>query len=153
MRWNMGTIEVDTDLDRIDFDVVNTFLAQSYWADSRPAEKNIAGWKRSQTVFGVYDAAENGRQVGGARVVGDAATFGWLADVFILPTHQSRGIGKFLMQCILEEPDCANLGRFILGTRDAHGLYEQYGWIPLSVPDRWMERVTEPNSCLQPETA
>lgn len=150
MKWTLENFEVFTDISRIDFDVVNGVLATAYWSEHRTAERNIQGWRASQVVFGLYDTAKDGRQVGGARVVGDGVSFGWLADVFVVPEYQGRGLGKFLISCVVDEPSCQAVGRLLLGTRDAHGLYEQHGWIPLQAPDRWMERITEGVSCLPP---
>lgn len=95
--------------------------------------------------FGVYHA-ENGRenQVGFARVISDLTTFAYLADVFILPAYQGRGLGKWLIQCILAHPDLQQLRRWTLYTKDAHGLYAQFGFVVEPQPERHM--VFRPNS-------
>src|SRR5207247_1236169 len=87
--------------------------------------------------FGVYRGRE---QVGFARVITDKATFAYIGDVYILADHRSRGLSKWLMQTIVEQPDMQKLRRWLLATKDAHGLYEQYGFAALVHPDRWMER-------------
>jgi GNAT superfamily N-acetyltransferase len=139
LHWKYDRYEIDTDPNRLDFQVIHGFLQTSYWAAGRPLEEVVTGWRNSQTVFGVYESI-GGAQVGGARVVGDKATFGWLADVFILPAHRGIGLGKFLIACVVEEPSVHATKRLVLGTRDAHELYKQYGWQPLAYPERWMMR-------------
>jgi len=88
--------------------------------------------------FGVYKGSE---QIGFARVVTDYATFAWLADVFVLPEFRGQGLGKWLIGVIVvDHPRLLGLRRWILGTKDAHGLYAQYGFTPLQAPERFMER-------------
>ena len=86
--------------------------------------------------FGVFDGPE---QIGFARVVTDRATFAYLADVYILEPHRGRGLGKRLVETILAHEDLQGLRRFMLATRDAHGLYAAFGFHPLSKPERLME--------------
>ena len=78
-------------------------------------------------------------QIGFARLITDKATFAYLADVFVLETHRGKGLGKWLMQIIQEHPDVQNLRRWLLTTKDAHGLYEQAGWT--QVPDDYVYRL------------
>jgi len=87
--------------------------------------------------FGVYDGS--GAQVGFARVVTDFATLAYLGDVFVLETHRGRGLSKFMMESIMRHPALQGLRRWILLTRDAHGLYQQFGFTPLKSADRYME--------------
>lgn len=87
--------------------------------------------------FGVY---EDAAQIGFARVATDYVGFAWLADVFVLPSQCGRGISKRLMRFVLDHPDLQTLRRFMLATRDAHGLYQKFGFTPLTHPDRYMER-------------
>lgn len=144
MKWNHNHFEIDTDRDRIDHDRVLAYLKTTYWAGDRSAEEIRGAWDNTLVVFGVYDAAAENLQIGCARVVTDTRTFGWLADVFIDPQYQGRGLGKFLVQCILEHPDCSSLRLFVLGTRDAHGLYAQFGWGAPDYPERFMLRCSQP---------
>jgi GNAT superfamily N-acetyltransferase len=88
--------------------------------------------------FGVYATAAG--QVGFARVVTDGATFAYLADVFVVPAERGRGLGKWLMSVIVAHPDLQDLRRWLLATRDAHALYAGFGFTPLKVPERFMER-------------
>lgn len=127
-------LEISTDPARIDLDVVYGFLSTSYWAQARPreaVERSIA----NSIPFGAYTG---GRQVAFARVVTDRAVFGYLADVFVLPEFRGRGISKVLMRAILAHPDLATVTIILLRTRDAHGLYAQFGFEPLPNPDETM---------------
>ncbi len=128
--------EISTDPSRIDIDTVERFLGASYWASQRPRSK-IARSIETSIVFGVY---ENVRQIGFARVVTDRVDFAWLCDVWIDSEFRGHGIGKWLMETVLSHPDLQNLRRWILATKDAHGLYEQFGFVPLGDPKVWMER-------------
>ncbi len=76
-----------------------------------------------------------------ARVVTDYATFAYLCDVFVLESHQGKGLGVWLMQCVIEHPELQGLRRWHLLTRDAHTLYREVGFKPLSQPERHMELV------------
>jgi len=89
--------------------------------------------------FGVYSTTEG--QVGFARVITDRATFAYLADVFVIEAHRSKGLSKLLMQAIMAHPELQGLRRWLLATWDAHGLYAQFGFKPLEKPERIMERV------------
>jgi GNAT superfamily N-acetyltransferase len=116
--------------------VIHTYLSRnSYWAQNIPlstVEASIAG----SVCFGIYT---EGRQIGFARVISDLASFGYLADVFILEEHRGKGLSKALMSFILEYAPFKKLRRFMLATKDAHGLYKQFGFSPLAEPDRFME--------------
>ncbi len=88
--------------------------------------------------FGVY---LHDKQIGFARMITDKATFGYLADVFILPEHRGKGLSKWLIATIHAHPELQGLRRWMLGTKDAHGLYKQFGWMPLpeEVVPRFMQ--------------
>jgi GNAT superfamily N-acetyltransferase len=127
---------ISTDKSRLDVPAIHDFLTNSsYWARNVPlstVQKSI----ENSLCFGIY-AGET--QVGFARVITDYAVFAYLADVFILEAHRGRGLGKWLIACIVSHPELQNLRRWILATKDAHGLYAQYGFNPLSKPERFME--------------
>jgi GNAT superfamily N-acetyltransferase len=127
-------LEISTDPTRIDLDVVYGFLSTSYWAEKRTrqvVERSIA----NSIPFGAYSA---GRQVAFARVVTDRAVFAYLADVFVVREFRGRGISKALMRAILAHPDLAGVTMILLRTRDAHGLYAQFGFETLPDPDETM---------------
>ena len=130
-----GEFLVTTDPARLDLDLIHGYLVRSYWAEGIPreiVERSIA----NSLCFGLYDAES---QVGFARVITDYATFAYLADVFVVESHRGLALSKFLMDCIIKHPQLQRLRRWTLATRDAHGLYEQFGFKPLSKPDRFME--------------
>jgi GNAT superfamily N-acetyltransferase len=132
----MGACFVTTDPARVDREMVYGFLSQSYWSKGIPPEvfeRSIA----NSLCFSLYD---DHQQVGFARVVTDRATFAYLADVFVLPTHRGRGLSRLLMDAIVGHPELQGLRRWVLATRDAHGLYARYGFTPLAHADLFMER-------------
>ena len=129
-------ITISTDPTRLDLDVIHGFLKTAYWCEGLPREVSERAIRHS-LCFGLYDA---GRQVGFARVITDRATYAYLADVFVLESHRGRGLSKRLMQAIVAHPDLQGLRRWSLLTRDAHGLYAQFGFRQLSQPERHMER-------------
>ena len=130
-------LTISTDPARLDLEAVCKFLAQSYWAATR-SRATVARSLQHSLTFGVYDGD---RQVGMARLVTDYATFAWLCDVFVEEGYRGRGIGKWLMEAIQAHPDLQTLKRWLLVTRDAHGLYSQYGFTGLQSPERWMEKL------------
>lgn len=127
--------DVSADKQRLDVATIHEYLTQSYWSPGVPraiVERAIEG----SLCFGVF---LQGKQVGFARVVTDQATFAYLADVFILKPHRGKGLSKRLMQFIFAHPDLQELRRFMLATKDAHGLYKQFGFTELSNPAHFME--------------
>ncbi len=120
---------------RLDLAAIHGYLAASYWAPGLPLDvlrRAIAG----SVCLGVYRGTE---QVGFARVITDRATFAYLCDVFVLDAHRGRGLGAWLVQAAAAHPDLQGLRRWVLVTRDAHGLYERFGFRPLARPDGYME--------------
>lgn len=128
---------ISTDPARLDIDVIANMLTRAYWAQGRTREVIVRYIQHSLT-FGMYDGD---RQIGLARVVTDYTTFAWLCDVFIHEDYRGHGLGKWLMETIHAHPDLQGLRRWILATRDAHGLYKEFGWTPLATPERWMEKL------------
>ena len=128
--------EVSCDQGRIDVTLVHDFLRDSYWAEGRSRE-TVERSIRNSLCFGVYAAQ---KQIAFARVITDRAVFAYLADVFVIPDFRGRGVSKLLMRVILAHPDLQNLRSFVLGTRDAHGLYSQFGFGPVREPERLMAR-------------
>ena len=126
--------EISTDPARLDLDLIHQSLQTSYWAKGR-ARSVVERAFRNSLCFGVYRGAQ---QVAWARVVSDRAVFAYLMDVFVLPEFRGQGISKALMRVILAHPELQNLRVFLLATADAHGLYQQFGFEPLTEPERWM---------------
>jgi GNAT superfamily N-acetyltransferase len=119
---------ISTDKELLNIELIHDYLSQqSYWASNIPkavVEKSIA----NSLCFGIYHTAA---QIGFARLITDMATFAYLADVFIVPAYRGKGLSKWLMETIHAHPELQNLRRWVLGTRDAHGLYAQFGWTML----------------------
>lgn len=127
--------EISTDPARLDINVIHAFLTRSYWAEGVPREVVQRSILHS-LCFGAYRGKD---QVGFARVISDHATYAYIADVFVLEEYRGRGIGKLIMQCIMSHPELQRLRRWSLLTRDAHGLYRQFGFTDPKVPERAME--------------
>lgn len=132
----ISNYRISTHKEELDFRVIHEFIGQSYWASGIPKDVLETAIANS-LCFGVFHNA--GEQVGFARMVTDKATFAYLADVFILEPHRGKGLSKWLMQTILAHPDLQGLRRMALATRDAHTLYEQFGFRPLANPQTFME--------------
>ena len=126
---------ISTDPARLDISMIHQYLAEeSYWAKKIPVgvvQKSIA----NSFCFGVY---HHDKQIGLARLVTDKATFAYLCDVFILEEHRGKGLSKWLLTTIHAHPDMQGLRRWMLGTKDAHGLYAQFGWT--SLPEEQVSR-------------
>ena len=130
-----GGYLISTDPTRLDLDVIHGFLSRAYWCEDVPRsilERAI----QNSLCFGVY---AKGHQVGFARVITDRATFAYLADVFVLESHRRLGLSKQMMEAIKSHPDLQGLRRWSLASRDAHGLYSQFGFTALQMPERHME--------------
>jgi len=135
MEWTKEVFSISTDKSKIDIAYVHRFLSSSYWAENIPpdvVQRSISG----SLCFGVY---EREKQIGFARVITDEATFAYLADVFIDDAYRGKGLSKWLMEIIVAYPTLQGLRRFMLATRDAHGLYRQAGFSELTHADRWMQ--------------
>jgi GNAT superfamily N-acetyltransferase len=135
-EYRKGDFLVSTDRSKLDIDGIHEFLTNCYWAKGIPKETVLRSIANS-LCFGVYGG---GKQVGFARVVSDFATYAYIGDVFVVEVFRGHGLGKWLMECIVAHPFLHGLRRWTLATRDAHGLYAQFGFTPLQAPDRWMER-------------
>lgn len=126
---------VSDDRNRLDLTAIHDFLSNSYWSPGIPIEvvkRAIEG----SICFGLY---HSNAQIGFARVVTDRATFAYVCDVYVLDSYRGRGLGRWLMEVVLSHPDLQGLRRSVLVTRDAHGLYEQFGFRPLARPEGYME--------------
>jgi GNAT superfamily N-acetyltransferase len=135
VEWLRGAFSISTDPERLDRSLIHEFLRGSYWArgiDRGTVDRSIEG----ALCFGVYEGAA---QVGFARVITDRATFAYVADVFVLDSHRGHGLGIWLMEAVRAHPELQGLRRWILMTRDAHGLYEKTGFRQIEDPARCME--------------
>ena len=135
MQWTKDDFSITTDKALVDVDYVHQFLSQSYWAENIPMEvvqRSIEG----SLCFSLFHKQQ---QIGFARVITDEATFAYLCDVFVDEKWRGKGLSKWLMKTIMEYPGLQSLRRFALITRDAHGLYRQFGFEPINNADRWMQ--------------
>jgi GNAT superfamily N-acetyltransferase len=136
-EWHRGEYYISTDKSRLDLAVIHNFLTTSYWAAGIPIETMKKSLEHSLN-FGVY---EEGKQVGFARVITDYATFAYIGDVFILEGYRGQGLSKWLMQVIADHAELQDLRRWVLLTRDAHGLYRKTGFMEPVNPERYMEKI------------
>ena len=130
-----GQFSISTDPARLDVQAIHAYLSRSYWCEGVPIEI-VAKSIESSLCFGLFDGS---RQIGLARVITDKTTFAYLCDVYVLEEYRGQGLGKWLMEAVCSHPDLQNLRRFALVTRDAHGLYEKFGFTALKEPSRHME--------------
>jgi len=134
---HLSEYTITTDRSRLDVAAIHAFLTRSYWSPGVPlavVERAIA----NSLSFGILRGEE---QVGFARVITDKATFAYLADVYVLEPHRGKGLSKRLIEAIQAHEDLQGLRRFMLVTKDAHGLYAQFGFKELAHPSRMMEKV------------
>ena len=132
----MSGCEISLDRTRLQLDVIHGFLTESYWSKGISKEL-VARAIEGSLCVGAY--GPDGRQVGFARLVTDRATFGYLADVFVLPEHRGKGLSTAMVEALLELPEVQGMRRLVLVTRDAHGVYAKLGFTPLANPQGYME--------------
>jgi GNAT superfamily N-acetyltransferase len=146
-EWRRGEYLISTDQARLDIVAIHDYLSNSsYWAQGRSLETVRRSIEHS-LAFGLYSGEQ---QIGFARVITDYATFAWLADVFVLDQFRGQGLGKWLIDVIIEHPGLQGFRRWVLATKDAHELYRRVGFIELARPERWMER-PDPNMQESPD--
>ncbi len=134
----MATFRVTSDPNDLDINLTYSFISNTYWAKNIPFETFEKSIKNS-LIFGAYD--QQGQQVGFARVITDKATFAYLGDVFVLEHCRGQGVSKLIMQAVCAHPDLQGLRRFMLATRDAHGLYAQFGFEQVVDSQSLMQRL------------
>lgn len=139
----MSPYEISTDPARLDLRAIHAFLAGTYWSPGIPLATVGRAIKNSVCVGAYID----GQQIGFARMVTDKATFAYLADVYVLEEHRGHGLSKRMLEVLLNLPELQGLRRMMLATRDAHALYEKFGFTPLATPARFME-LHNPNAYL-----
>jgi GNAT superfamily N-acetyltransferase len=133
-----GEFLVSTDPARLNLDAVYAYLSRAYWCEGIPRQTVERALRQSLC----FSLLEGERQIGLVRVITDYTTFAYLCDVYVLESHQGRGLGTWMMQCVVEHPELQGLRRWHLTTRDAHALYHKVGFVPLSKPERHMEVFT-----------
>lgn len=126
-EWTRGEYTISTDRSRLDLTTIHTYLSErSYWARGRSRERVERSIEHSLP-FGLYRGDE---QVGFARVLSDYVTLAWLADVFVLESYRGQGLGVWLVEVATSHPELGRVRRWQLNTRDAHGLYRRFGFVP-----------------------
>ena len=136
LEWKRHNLIVTTDPARQDVDAIHAYLTRAYWCEGIPRDV-VECAVRHSLCFGLLDGTA---QVGLARVVTDHATYAYLCDVYVLESHRGEGLGKWLIGCVMGHPQLHGLRRFNLATRDAHGLYAQFGFQPLRQPEAHLEK-------------
>ncbi len=126
---------VSADSSKLDIDAIYDFLTHCYWSEGIPRETVERAIEHS-LCFGLFDGA---KQIGFARVISDYATYAYLCDVYVLESYRGKGLGTWMMSCVMKHPDLQGLRRFTLLTRDAHGLYQKFGFAAAKNPSRYME--------------
>lgn len=140
MEWKQGEFIISDRREELDIETIHNFLCESYWAKGVP--RSIVGKAINNSLcFGLY---HNSKQIGFGRAISDQATFAYLADVFVVPAYRGRGLGKWLVSCVLAHPELQGLRRWLLATLDAHGLYEQNGFVALQKP-KWFMEINDPD--------
>lgn len=140
---NIDGFIISTNKRFLDMEVIHHFLSNdSYWAKGIAKELVEASIENSILCYGIYEGDPtdgSAKQVGFARVVSDLVRFSWLGDVFVIPEFRGRGLSKWLMHVITEHPKLKGTS-FQLATKDAHSLYNQYGFKPLEQIENKMAR-------------
>jgi GNAT superfamily N-acetyltransferase len=138
-EYRKDNFVVSTDPARLDVDAIHAYLSRSYWAEGRSKEVVARSLEHSLN-FGLYDGE---KQIGLARVVTDYTLFAYLCDVYVLEEYRGQGLSKWLLGCMLAYPGLDSLRLWTLRTRDAHGLYRQFGFTELAVPGSYMEKFNQ----------
>lgn len=134
-----GSIHITTDRSKMDIDLIYNFLTNAYWSTGKPkwvVKKSI----KNSLCFGVF---YKNQQVGFARVITDYVTFAYIADLFILEEFRGKGISKLLIKHILEYKKLIKMKKWILATKDAHALYEKFGFEVVKDSKKYMELISE----------
>ena len=126
MQWSANGFVVDDDRQRLDLERIVAWLGESYWAGSQPPEVIRRSWEAAGITLGLFKD-EDGEMIGCARAVTDFARFAYLSDVYVDPAYRGQGLGRWLVQLMIEHPEVPRV-RWVLHTNDAHGLYQQFGF-------------------------
>lgn len=126
--WTRDPYQIDCDKDRLDRAWITATLAKSYWSRNIPPDVVNAAIEGA-ICFGLYETTNSSeQQIGFARTITDGATFAWITDVVVAESQRGQGLGSWLITCLKDHPDLQGLRRWMLATRDAHGLYRKFGF-------------------------
>lgn len=134
-EWTRGAFVLSDDSARLDLQAMHDYLSQSYWSPGIPFETMAHAVAHSLS-FGLY---HDGAQIGFCRVITDYATFGYLADVYVLEAYRRQGLAEWMMRVVHDHPSLQGFRRWVLVTRDAHPLYAKIGYTALAEPEKYME--------------
>jgi len=143
MEITHGQYEICDSFDRLDLNLVHSWLTNSYWSPGVSREVVERAAQGSSLVVGAY---QDDRQMGYLRVVSDRATFAWLCDVYVDEPHRGKGIARAMVRFALDHPEHQGLRRWILATRDAQHVYARLGFDPIPSPDKWMIHIPNPSA-------
>jgi GNAT superfamily N-acetyltransferase len=138
LKHSLGKYTVTDDPTKLDLRAMHSYLQRAYWSEQIPLEV-LERAVRSSLCIGAYDA--HGAQVGLARFISDYATFCYVCDVYVLEEHRGHGLSKAMMAMATNHPKLQGLRRWMLVTKDAHGLYRQFGFTAATNIDRYLERI------------
>jgi len=139
VEYTKNNFTISTDHDQLDLAVIHAYLTRSYWSPGIPREF-VAKAIENSLCFGLY---HDDKQIGFARVVTDYTSHGYLCDVFVLENYQGRGLGKWMVEVVVNFPALQNIRRILLITDDAQELYNKFGFQPLNTPQKFMEKFYE----------
>ena len=131
MKQHHGQYEIDDELEHLDFTRVHSWLTTTYWSPGVSREKVERAAHYSSLVVGCY---LDDKQVAYLRVISDRTTFAWVCDVFVDEDHRGQGLAQKMVHFALEHPDHQGLRRWLLATKDAHGVYRKAGFDALPYP-------------------
>jgi GNAT superfamily N-acetyltransferase len=134
----LGSYTLSDDPDRLDLQAIHAYLRRSYWSEDIPFEV-LERAVRGSLCIGAYEVT--GAQVGLTRLISDYATFCYVCDVYVLEQHRGHRLSKGMMAMAVNHPKLQGLRRWNLVTKDAHGLYSQFGFVPPERIERYMERL------------
>lgn len=135
-EFKKGSYIISTDKRKLQIKNIHNFLVNAYWSEGIKIER-VKKAIRGSLCFGVY---HYNNQIGFARVITDYVSFGYLADVFIIEEYRKRGLSKWLIKSIMNHSKLKDLKTWMLATKDAHGLYSQFGFEPMKEPQRFMRK-------------
>ncbi|MEO2078419.1 MAG: GNAT family N-acetyltransferase [Bacillus sp. (in: firmicutes)] len=142
--WSRDGYTISTQIQHLDIQVIHRFLStDSYWAKGISFESVEKSIKHSSICFGLFKGdprSETAVQIGFARATTDFVRFAYIMDVFVLKEYRGKGLSKWLMEVVTEHSDLRDVGKMLLCTNDAHGLYSQYGFHEIINPEIFMER-------------
>lgn len=133
---------ITDDKSRIQVSSVHQWLSEeSYWSKNITRETVMTSVANSYCV----SVLRAGEQIGFARMITDFATFAYMADVYVIESHRGKGLAQQMIRFMLDRPWVSNLRRIMLASLDAQGLYARFGFGPILLPERLMEKklVTE----------